>query len=94
MWYYLSLNLLEEYESNFFLGLIFLDCSVEICIKRDYKGHYQKAISGKLNNFIGISEPYEVSDKYDLILDAHQNSNSFTTDDVDQIILYTCLYFC
>ena len=53
---------------------IFLDCSVEECIKRDFKGHYKKAMSGSLPNFIGITEPYEVSDEYDLRVNTSEQS--------------------
>ena len=66
---------------------IFLDCSVENCIKRDFKGHYQKAISGKLKNFIGISESYEVSDKFDLILDTGQLSIEICSEKILKKVL-------
>ena len=32
---------------------VFLDCPLEVCIERDYKGHYQKALNGEYKNFIG-----------------------------------------
>lgn len=47
---------------------VYLDCDVVECAKRDFKGHYDKAFSGELANFIGVSEPYEESDECDLIL--------------------------
>lgn len=53
---------------------IFLDCSVEDCIKRDFKGHYKKAMSGSLPNFIGITESYEISEEYDLRLNTSEQS--------------------
>jgi len=53
---------------------VYLDCDVKKCSKRDYKGHYLKALSGKLENFIGVSEPYEVSDEYDLVLHTGRDS--------------------
>ena len=40
---------------------IFVDTSIEECIKRDPKGLYKKAISGEIKNFTGISAPYELS---------------------------------
>jgi len=66
---------------------IFLDCSVENCIKRDYKGNYKKAMSGDLKNFIGITESYEVSDKYDLKLDTGKLSIEFCAAKILEIIL-------
>lgn len=68
---------------------IYLDCSVENCSKRDYKGNYQKALSGELDNFIGISEPYEVSDSFDLVVD----SGRCSVEDCSQKILTSVLDF-
>jgi len=34
-------------------------CPVEVCIQRDIKGMYKKAIAGEIQNFTGISDPYE-----------------------------------
>ncbi len=39
---------------------IHLSTPLEECIKRDVKGLYARAISGELQNFTGISDPYEV----------------------------------
>ena len=47
---------------------IFLDCSVSICSKRDYKNHYFKAFQGEYDNFIGVTEPYQKSNNIPLIL--------------------------
>lgn len=45
-----------------------LKCPVEVCIERDYKGIYDKANS--LGEYVaGITEPYEMSDNPELILD-------------------------
>ena len=35
---------------------LFVNTPLQECIKRDVKGLYQKALSGKINNFIGISD--------------------------------------
>lgn len=48
---------------------VFLQCPVEICMQRDYKGHYQRAIAGEYEVFIGITDPYETYDRPELILD-------------------------
>ena len=68
---------------------IFLNCSVEDCSKRDYKGNYQKALSGELDNFIGISEPYEASDSFDLVVD----SGICSIEDCSKKILASVLGF-
>jgi adenylylsulfate kinase-like enzyme len=38
---------------------IFVDCPLEVLIARDSKGLYQRAIRGEIQNFTGVSDPYE-----------------------------------
>lgn len=38
---------------------VFVKCPLEVCIERDTKGLYQKALAGEIDNFTGISDPYE-----------------------------------
>ena len=40
---------------------VFVDTPLEECEKRDVKGLYKKARSGEIENFTGISSPYEES---------------------------------
>jgi adenylylsulfate kinase len=42
---------------NFFE--VWVNCSVDECIKRDVKGMYKKALKGEIKNFTGIDDPYE-----------------------------------
>jgi len=41
---------------------VFVDAPLEVCMERDTKGLYQKAISGEVSDFTGISSPYETPD--------------------------------
>ncbi|NIP99793.1 MAG: adenylyl-sulfate kinase [Nitrospinaceae bacterium] len=38
---------------------VFVDCPLEVCEHRDTKGLYQKARNGLIQDFTGISSPYE-----------------------------------
>lgn len=38
---------------------VFVKCPIDICIERDPKGLYERALSGEIDNFTGISDPYE-----------------------------------
>jgi adenylylsulfate kinase len=38
---------------------VFLNCDIKTCIKRDPKGLYKKARSGRIKDFTGISSSYE-----------------------------------
>lgn len=41
------------------LMLVYVDTSLEACIKRDVKGHYKRAFDGEIVNFTGINAPFE-----------------------------------
>jgi adenylylsulfate kinase len=47
---------------------IYCAASVEDCEKRDVKGLYKKAKEGKIPEFTGVSAPYEVPDRPELVL--------------------------
>ncbi len=38
---------------------VFVDCPLEVCIRRDEKGLYAKALAGQIPEFTGVSDPYE-----------------------------------
>lgn len=38
---------------------VYVKCPVEVCVQRDTKGMYQKALAGEIENFTGVSDPYE-----------------------------------
>ena len=38
---------------------IYVKCPVEVCIQRDRRGMYRKALAGEIQNFTGVSDPYE-----------------------------------
>ena len=52
---------------------IFIKASIEECEKRDVKGLYAKARSGRIKNFTGITAPYEEPNKPELIIDTEKN---------------------
>ncbi len=38
---------------------VYVDCPLETAIERDVKGLYKKALAGEIENFTGVSDPYE-----------------------------------
>jgi adenylylsulfate kinase len=38
---------------------VFVKCPVEVCVERDVKGLYKKAMAGEIPHFTGVSDPYE-----------------------------------
>jgi adenylylsulfate kinase len=48
---------------------IYVDAPLEVCMKRDPKGLYAKALRGEIQNFTGVSDPYEPPLQPELRLD-------------------------
>jgi adenylylsulfate kinase len=38
---------------------VYVNCPLQVCMQRDVKGLYAKAVKGDIPNFTGISDPYE-----------------------------------
>ena len=53
---------------------VYCKCSLEICEKRDVKGIYAKARKGEIQEFTGISSPYEVPVNPEIIVDTGNTS--------------------
>ena len=51
---------------------IYVECPLDICEERDIKGLYAKARKGEINNFTGISSPYEVPENANLIVNTDE----------------------
>jgi len=52
---------------------VYVKADVETCMKRDPKGLYKKALNGEIQDFTGISSPYEAPVNPELILDTQNN---------------------
>lgn len=48
------------------LRLIYIECSLEECIKRDPKGLYAKALSGEIEGMTGLTSPFEIGDDHSI----------------------------
>lgn len=53
---------------------IFVDVPLEECIRRDPKGLYAKALSGGIDNFTGISSPYEAPQAPDILVNGRNET--------------------
>jgi adenylylsulfate kinase len=47
---------------------VFVDTPIELCEERDPKGLYKKARAGQIDNFTGVSDPYEPPTQAELVL--------------------------
>ncbi|OOZ42395.1 adenylyl-sulfate kinase [Solemya elarraichensis gill symbiont] len=52
---------------------IYCNCSVETCAERDLKGLYKRAMAGEIENFTGISAPYEEPLRAEITIDTAAN---------------------
>jgi adenylylsulfate kinase len=48
---------------------VYCRCGLETCEKRDVKGLYAKARAGLIQNYTGISSPYEEPEKAEVVVD-------------------------
>ena len=63
----------------------YVKASVEVCEQRDVKGLYAKARSGEIKEFTGVSDPYEVPENPELVIDTESQSPE---ESAQQILTY------
>lgn len=51
---------------------VFVKCPIDVCAERDVKGLYEKARRGEIENFTGISDPYEEPENPEILLETHE----------------------
>lgn len=64
---------------------VFVSCPLEVCEQRDVKGLYEKARSGEIKEFTGVSAPYEEPANPEIIVKTNEHS---VDECVEQIISY------
>ena len=57
-----------------FFNEIYIKADVTTCEKRDPKGHYKLARTGKIPEFTGVSAPYEEPNDPEMIVDTNNQS--------------------
>lgn len=65
---------------------IFVKCPVEVCIERDVKGMYKKALAGEIKNFTGVSDPYEEPLNPELVIETDKESIEESVQKVLQML--------
>ncbi len=77
---YIRKNLRKE-DENFIE--VYVNAPIEICIERDVKGLYKKALAGEIKQFTGIDDPYEAPE--DAEIEVHTDRET-PEESVDFII--------
>jgi adenylylsulfate kinase len=50
---------------------VYLNCPLEVCINRDPKGLYRKAMAGEIQHFTGIDDPFDPPARPDIEVATH-----------------------
>lgn len=53
---------------------VYVNTPLEICIQRDVKGMYKKALAGEMKNFTGIDDPYEAPLNPEIMIETQKES--------------------
>ena len=67
-------NFVRKYIGVERFSLIYLESDLDTLIARDVKGLYKKAINGEIDNFTGISDPYQPPRNPDLRINTAETS--------------------
>jgi adenylylsulfate kinase len=64
---------------------VFVNAPLEVCIQRDVKGMYVKAMAGEIPNFTGVSDPYEPPENAEIVIPTHSETPE---QSADRIVAY------
>lgn len=62
---------------------VYVECPLNVCMERDVKGLYKKALNGDIINMVGIDDVFEVPDQSDLIV----NTSLYSREEVVKKIM-------
>lgn len=65
---------------------VFVDTPLEVCVARDPKGLYRRALAGEIAEFTGVTAPYETPDAPELYLQTHGAELEALADQVIAVI--------
>jgi adenylyl-sulfate kinase len=58
---------------------VYVNASLDECIRRDTKGLYKKALAGEIPQFTGVSDPYEPPEHPELVVDTEREDLATST---------------
>ncbi len=53
---------------------VYVNTPLDICIQRDVKGMYKKALNGEIKGFTGVDDPYEEPENPELVIETQKES--------------------
>jgi len=82
-----AINPYEETRRDIEGKIVYIKCCLDTVIKRDTKGLYAKALSGEIENFTGISDPFEEPKLASLIIETDKEKEEVSIDKLYKFIL-------
>ncbi|AAS94378.1 adenylylsulfate kinase (plasmid) [Nitratidesulfovibrio vulgaris str. Hildenborough] len=73
---------------------VYVKCPVTVCESRDVKGLYGKARQGLVENYTGISAPYEEPESPDIVVDTSRNTIEESVQSLTDFILQVMTVPC
>jgi adenylyl-sulfate kinase len=65
---------------------LYIECSIEECIRRDPKGLYKKALNNDIADFTGITSPYECPQSPTLTINTETNNIDESGDKIIELL--------
>jgi adenylyl-sulfate kinase len=53
---------------------VYMECPLDVLVKRDVKGLYKKALAGEIAQFTGITDPYEPPERAEVVLQSSEET--------------------
>ena len=71
---------------------IYVDCPLSVCMQRDVKGLYAKAVRGEVPNFTGISDPYEPPVQPEVVVHTERESQEESLNKIlEKLVALNCV---
>ncbi len=64
---------------------VYVECPLDVCAERDVKGLYEMAFAGEIENFTGVSDPYEPPENAEIVCNTAEET---VEDSVAHILGY------
>jgi adenylyl-sulfate kinase len=61
---------------------VHVKCPIDVLVKRDVKGLYQKALAGEIDSFTGVSDPYQEPVDAEIVVETDRESIEQSVDTI------------
>jgi adenylyl-sulfate kinase len=61
---------------------VYVNTPLEVCIQRDVKGMYKKALAGEMKNFTGVDDPYEAPLQPEIIIETEKELPAVSAESI------------